>query len=325
MVTVLIIFGAAAATLAEWLHYRRCRGVARLAFADAGRGLRVVIAAAVARVAGLAVVLTALASLWESSSVVTNAVGAVADPGEMDRMIVIMDASNSMNIQDAGPDGQQTRAGRARDLIYQLVSGADRMPRTTLITFGESAIPVVYDAKDWDVLSGVLLRAYYSKSFESEGTAVDDAIRKSLEMAADWLSGSTVVVLATDGDSAPSADHFEIPPSIRQFIVLGVGSPEGRPAGKKLAEISRLEEGNLQRIAGLTGGDYFNANRDALSDEFVERVLPVPEPPVPPRTRRDRAVVLFGLSALLLAALPAALRLAQTRLMHEPIPRTIAR
>jgi hypothetical protein len=303
--------------LAECLHWRRCRRIARLAFAAPTHATRVLLSAAAARVAAVALLLFALVSLWSSSDVITNSVGAVATDGELDRMIVIMDASKSMNIQDTGPDGHDTRATRARDLIHQLISQTHRMPRTTLLTFSESAIPVVYDAKNWDVLSTVLLRSYYTKSFGAEHTAIDHAVQKAFNMAADWIPDSTVVVLVTDGESTAALERFEMPPSIRRVLVLGVGSIEGRPAGTGLESISRLDEENLRRIANLAGGDYVNATREMLSPERIDELLPPPRKAIPPESGHTFPLMLFGVGALLLTAVPWGLAAAEKRLLHR--------
>ncbi len=43
--------------------------------------------------------------------------GCIAKEAELDRLIIILDCSKSMNIRDAGPDGKETRATRARNVI----------------------------------------------------------------------------------------------------------------------------------------------------------------------------------------------------------------
>jgi hypothetical protein len=312
----LVVLVALLAIGAELWHGRRCRTAAAMVFARPRRGLAVVAVAAAVRVTGVTVTAASLVLLWHSSIVTRNSTGAVASTGEMDRMIVIMDASNSMNLQDAGPDGSETRASRARTLIHQLINRAGRMPRVTLVTFGESALPVVHDSRDWDVLSNVLLRQYYSTSFKSEKTDIDHAVTKSLRMARDWVKKSTVVVLVTDGEGDTAYDEFEVPPSVRQFIVVGVGSPEGRPIGRNPPQVSRQDAENLQRIARLVGGEYFDGTRELLPEEYIDRALPPPPPAVPPETHREFALVLFAVGVAVLALLPLALSTVEKRLLR---------
>ncbi len=301
---------------AEFRHWRRCRAVAGMAFAVPRRGLAVALAAAASRVAGVVLTAAALALLWRASAVTRNTAGAVASAGEMDRMIAIVDASKSMNLEDAGPDASETRAARARTRIHLLISRADRMPRTTLMAFGESTLPVVHDSKDWAVLSNVLLRQYYSTSFQSEKTDIDRAVKRSLELARDWVPNSTVVVLLTDGEGDTAYDEFEVPPAVRQFIVVGIGSPEGRRIGANLSEVSRLDAENLRRIARLVGGDYFDGTRELLPAGYVDRAMPRPPPAVPLQTHRDFALILFVAGVSVLALLPLALSAVEKRLLH---------
>jgi hypothetical protein len=314
LITVLVVLSA---VLAEFVHWRRCRRIARMEFATPRDGLAVVTVAAVARVVGIALTAPSLLLLWESSSVIRNSMGAVASEGELDRMIVIMDASKSMNLQDAGPNAKDTRASRARELIYYLVSQAQRMPRTTLMAFGDATLPVVYDSKDWDVLSNVLLRQYYTTAFKSDKTNIDHAVQESVEKARDWIPRSTIAVLLTDGESEPTRKSFDVPRSIRHFLVLGVGSKEGRPIGQGLREVSRLDEENLLRVAKLVGGKYFDATREMPPVDYVHQVLPPPPPAVPKKTRRDVPLSLFAMGVLILGLTPIALSLVERRLLHR--------
>jgi Ca-activated chloride channel family protein len=316
MVTVVASIVLALAIPAEYLHLRKCLVVARMAFAEQRQGLFVVFAAGSARVTGVTLTAVALALLWQSSFITRNAIGAIADDAEMDRMIVVMDASKSMNLEDAGPDGSETRATRARNLIYQLISRANRFPRTTLMTFGDRVLPVVCDAQHWDVLANVLLRQYYSRAFDSTDTEIDGALESSLDIAKDWVPKSTIVVLLTDGESKPTVKEFHVPNSVRHVLVLGVGSSEGRAAGPNLADISRRDDANLRRIANLTGGDYFNCNKDPLPVAYIDALLPAPPEAVPPQSHRDLPLALLAIGAAVLALVPIALSFSEKRLLQ---------
>src|SRR5204863_9981215 len=100
--------------LAEWLHARRCARVAHLAFGPAGRARRWVIVVPWLRMAavgaacwGLLVLLTIDSAAWEAKP--------SADQGPLHHLVIALDVSPSMQLEDAGPQGNQRRAARAHD------------------------------------------------------------------------------------------------------------------------------------------------------------------------------------------------------------------
>src|SRR3954469_24300755 len=100
-------------SLAEWLHARRVRVAARLAFGPAASARRWTRAVPILRAASL----TAFA--WGVGTLLMMKMASLDDASaqsrkndEATRLVFLADLSPSMFLQDAGPDGTQTRQAR---------------------------------------------------------------------------------------------------------------------------------------------------------------------------------------------------------------------
>src|SRR3954464_14084654 len=103
------------AALAEWLHLRRIRVVARLAFGPDGGARPWTRAVPALRALSLAAITWGLATLFLLPPAgEENAAKAKSEPT---RLVFVGDLSPSMYLQDAGPDGKQTRLERMRDVV----------------------------------------------------------------------------------------------------------------------------------------------------------------------------------------------------------------
>ncbi|MEK6249888.1 MAG: hypothetical protein N2C12_17010, partial [Planctomycetales bacterium] len=129
--------------LAELLHLRRSRRIAYLAYGPI----------AAARWPGrVAVPMRALACgvlCW--SLLVLYQVGQQhwqppASDHDVHHLLIALDVSPSMNLEDAGRSERQTRSERARDVINSILDRVDLGDkRITIIAFYSSALPVVVD------------------------------------------------------------------------------------------------------------------------------------------------------------------------------------
>src|SRR6188508_2178613 len=104
-------------SLAEWLHVRRIRVAARLAFGPSGAARPWTRVVPFLRVASLA------AFAWGAVTLLMMKMEAPDDAHAQDRsnaeatrLIFVADLSPSMFLQDAGPEGTQTRQQRMREV-----------------------------------------------------------------------------------------------------------------------------------------------------------------------------------------------------------------
>ncbi len=112
----------AACTLSGWLHARRLRRLAYLAFGPAGRPRAWVAAAAPLRVLAAGAVCWGLVVLLATDRTPWN-------PGDLSpdkalsfrHLMIALDVSPSMQLADAGPSGAQRRAQRAQDVVHSIL------------------------------------------------------------------------------------------------------------------------------------------------------------------------------------------------------------
>jgi len=308
--------------LAEWLHVRRCRRVARLAFGPGGKPhawTHVVPWARVAAVVALAWGLTTLLHVGP------RAVRPEKMPeGGYRHLVLALDVSPSMQLQDAGQGGKQTRAKRASEVIMSLLQRvATDQVRISIVAFYTDAKPVMVDTFDMEVVKNALNDLPLDLAFDVGKTALLQGIRQSVELAKGWQPDSTTVIVVSDGDTIPDSGMPELPRSIHRVVIVGVGDAR---SGRFIdGHQSRQEASTLRQVARRLRGDYFDANEKHLSSDLfaaLSRTLPLRN--VRQLSRRELALAAVGLGGFLLAAIPIALALAggawQTRTESKKAP-----
>jgi Ca-activated chloride channel family protein len=299
------------AALAERLHVRRCRAVARLAFGPSGspRGwtravpaLRVLAAGAAAW--GLA--LLALAPTEPLDAAVETSTTAV-DIADLQRIILLLDVSPSMNIVDAGPEGDLRRRDRIRDVVEAIFPRiALGRTRFSIVAFFTSAAPVVVDASDVNVIRNALDSLPLIYAFEPGKTDLVAGLNSVAELARDWPPQSTTLLVCTDGDTVDFSQIPKLPRSIKQTKLLAVGDPL---VGTFIDNHdSRQQAGILRQVAAELRGSYYDVNVRHLPTTALSDLAESPPPP-PNRawSWKDAALVAVGLAAVLLTLIPLAL------------------
>lgn len=296
---------------AEWLHARRCRRVSRLAFGPSGKPrewTRLVPALRVFSIGALAWGMTTLLLVGPRA-----ARSDLIPEGGYRHLVLALDVSPSMQLQDAGPGGQQTRAKRASDVIMSLFErvAMDQM-RVSIVAFYTSAKPVVIDTFDMEVIRNCLNDLPLDIAFEPGKTALLEGVRQSAELAKPWPPESATLVVLSDGDTIPDSGTPDLPRSIHRALILGVGDAR---SGRNIdGHQSRQDVSTLRQLAGRLRGAYFDANEKHLPSSLLTtlaKTLPLRD--TREKGRRELALAAIGLGASLLAALPVALALAGCR------------
>lgn len=297
---------AAVAILAEVLHFRRVGRSAPLAFGPgrpfAGRAAR----AAAARVLALALLVWGLAVLLTHPPRVYDPTA--VEEKEYRHLVLVLDVSPSMQLQDAGPGGTQSRSERAADLIQSFFERvpADRY-KTTVIAFYTTAKPVVKDTADREVVRNALTELPLRHAFKPGETNIFAGLELAAEIAKPWPPSSAAVVLVTDGDTVPAAGMPKMPPSVGDNVaVIGVGDPT---TGRSIAgHNSRQDVSTLRQTATRLRGAYHDGNQKHLATNLVarmdERAAPRDEDRM---TAREWALAASGVGGCVLALLPVAL------------------
>jgi len=292
-------------TLAEWIHSRRVRHVAPLAFGPSRRPSPWARGAPHARVLALAGLAWGLSTLLlaEPRRYAVGS-GENAFNGEPKHILVVLDVSPSLHLVDAGPTKKESRTQRARELMESFF---ERIPleefKVSVVAFYNGAKPVVIDTKDFEVVRNILGDLPLNFAFQAGKTKLFDGLEEAAKVAKDWNPRSTTVVVVSDGDTVPSTGMPRMPDSVRSVIVCGVGDPQ---VGKFIdGRHSRQDVPMLKQIAARLHGTFHNGNDKQLASNLITEATGSEEESVFEKlTRREYALIASALGALILAGLP---------------------
>ncbi len=186
-------------------------------------------------------------------------------------IIIAIDVSNSMLAEDMKPN----RIIKARQEVRGIL---DRLQgdRIGLVAFaGEAFIqcPLTLDYSAAEIFLDVVDVGLIPR----QGTAIGEAIRKSIEGFETLEKKHKVLILLTDGEDH-NTDPLGAAEAAREegikIYPIGIGSPNGEPIpvtnrkGEKMGYkkdekgeviVTRLDEITLQKVALTTGGRYYRA------------------------------------------------------------------
>src|SRR5688572_6701290 len=253
------------ALLAEYLHARRVRRIAPLAFGPARRPRAWTALTPFLRAAGVALITWGLVTLYVIDPKPRQA-KTIADK-DMKRLLIVLDVSPSMDITDSGPTFSQTRGKRAAELLQSILGRIIiEQTRVTVIAVYNGALPVVIDTKDHAVIKNILNDLPLGHAFDFGKTKLLDGIREATSTAKPWREKSTTLIVVSDGDTVPDAGMPELPRSIVKTLVIGVGSREGKFID---GHTSRQDSSTLRQIATRLRGVYHDGNEKHLPSETI--------------------------------------------------------
>ena len=270
---ILITLAVAILTLgAEVIHWLRIKKTARLAFGPEGKADFLTILATPLRIlamAGLAWGLTVLFLLPPKAH--RNKVKAEIEPKERSHLMIVLDVSPSMKLQDSGDDSKLSRTKRASALIQSLLKRTtDNKLHITLVAVYNGAKPVVQESRDLEVILNFLTDLDLYHVFKPGKTRLIDGIEEAARIAKPWPAGSTTLLLVSDGDSVPATGMPKMPPSIGGTLILGVGDPV---KGSQIhGSLSRQDSGALRQIAARLGGEYHDGNLKHIPTDMLARL-----------------------------------------------------
>jgi len=295
--------------LAEWLHVRRCWRVARLAFGPRGIPRPWTKTVPWLRMAAGGALTWGFLTLLQIGPQSVRHEEFVPEGG-FRHLVIALDVSPSMQLQDAGADGKQTRALRAGEVLMSLLQriALDQV-HVSIVAFYSGAKPVVVDTSDMEVVKNCLNDLPLDIAFNVGKTELLEGVRQSAELAKSWQPDSATLVIVSDGDTIPDSGMPQLPRSIQRALVVGVGDAL---AGKYIdGHQSRQDATTLRQLAARLKGDYFDTNQKHLPSAALaalSKALPLRD--TRERGLREAALICVGLGSFLLAALPVALALA---------------
>jgi Ca-activated chloride channel homolog len=203
-------------------------------------------------------------------------------------LVVVADVSRSMLARDGGAGSDLSRLERARREAQNLLRST-RGDRLALVAFAGQAVlecPLTFDHGALELF----LQSLDPDLVSAQGSDLGAGIRLALEaFEGDGSPTSRAILLLSDGE-----DHggraLEAAEEARsrgiKIFALGIGTPAGSPLWNARGElrrdergeviVSRLAEGDLQRLAELTQGHYRRARTTDLDLEklYQEELLP---------------------------------------------------
>jgi Ca-activated chloride channel family protein len=275
---------------AETLHAVRVRRVARLTFGPRRHPRHWARLAPLVRVAALGAMTWGLVTLMLLTPKTRDI--EVVPEEEIRHLLLVLDVSPSMRLEDAGPTGKQSRMKRAADLMESLFQrvAADRF-RVSIVAVYNGAKPVVEQTTDLEVVRNVLGDLPLNYAFESGETRLFDGLEEAARIARPWRPKSTTL---------------QMPASVSHSLVVGVGDPrkgsfiEGRQ--------SRQDAPTLRQIAVRLGGSYHNGNEKHIPTDTLRTITAGTVPSRFERlTRREYALMACAVGGFLYALLPVLL------------------
>jgi Ca-activated chloride channel family protein len=266
------VVAALLAIVGEWLHARRIRRVARLAFGPRERSRRWTRLVAPLRVAAIAATAWGFWTLWDFR---TESAAETSDDGGR-HLVVALDVSPSMHLADAGPQSQLSRGDRARDVLRSIFERIDtRRTRVSIIAFYTDAKPVVVDSFDPEVIANVLADLPLEQVFTGGKTNLYSGVKTAAELAKPWRERSATLLVVSDGDTLPAQAIPKLPAAIGPVLVLGVGNP--RQGTFIDGHSSRQDAATLERLALQLNGHYRDVNsRHLPSDQLASLTMNSP-------------------------------------------------
>jgi len=188
-------------------------------------------------------------------------------------IMVVLDISESMKLQDLKPDRLQA----AKEVAKEFVSGR-LQDRIGLVVFSGEAFSLSPLTNDYDLLSRFIEDIDF-EMISKPGTAIGLAIGVATNRLSESTAKSKVMILLSDGDNtAGNIDPFtasKLASGYRiKIYTIGVGK-DGRvligtdPFGNDQYVENNMDETTLRTIAKLGGGAYYRAgNNESLKSIF---------------------------------------------------------
>ena len=287
--------------IAETLHQRRIRRLSQLVFGPAGKPQGLARAAPWLRVASASALAWGLTTLLLLPPKVHHA--AVVDRSKLRHLVLLLDVSPSMALEDAGPSKKQSRRGRAKDLIESFLNRAGADFRISVVAVYNGAKPVVVDAIDMEVIRNILGDLPMAWAFDVGNTRLFDGLEEVARIAHPWNPEDATLIVVTDGDTVPASGMPKLPASIDRTLLIGVG--DSRAGSFIDGRQSRQDVATLRQTAVRLGGEYHDGNEKQIPSDLVRFVSSSGRGGrFEALTRREYALLACLFGASLLAALP---------------------
>lgn len=288
--------------IAESLHFFRVRRLSALAFGY-GRGPTPLgFAAPPLRILAVGAITWALLTLLSIPAKIHTAQS--LDEEMRKHVVVLLDVSPSMRLEDAGPDAKQSRIKRGWVVLKDFFK---RVPieqyRVSVVAFYNGAIPVVIDTSDVAVFENIMNELPMQYAFTNGKTDLFSGLEEVAKVTKPWRPRSTSLVVLSDGDTIPGKGMPKMPASISDVVVVGVGDDQ---RGTFInGEQSRQDVSTLKQLAVRLRGTYINGNDKPLSGKVLGMLMSTSETSALEKlSMREYALWALAIGCSVLAVLP---------------------
>ena len=307
---------AALSALAEWLHGRRTRRLARLAFGLESRPRLWTQVAPPLRVLGLTGAVWSLVVLiaFEGSSRTRERNAAATR-----HLMVLLDVSPSMQLPDAGERGGDKRSARAAELLRSVMERApgDEV-KITMACFYTDAMLLVKECSDREVVWNFADNLPLHIAYRPGKTDLVKSLNSAGELVKDFPRRTTTVLVLTDGDTVPDTGLKPMPSAVSEVIFAGVG--DATKGAFIDGHLSRQDNASLSQLARRLGGQYHNGNTKQVPSEMLRRLIAPDETTTRFKLNlRVLAITALATSAAILCLLPLLLQYLGSA--WKPVPR----
>ena len=307
-ITIAIVIAVAGA---ELLHSRRVRKVAALVFGKTRRPAYWAMLAPPLRILAAGLLCWGLLTLMMVKPKTHNSVE--IESAKQRHVVLLLDVSPSMRLEDAGPENDKSRMSRASEVVQSLF---DRVPirqyKLSVIAFYNDAIPVVVDTTDIEVVKNALNDLPMHYAFKGKETDLFAGLEKAGEIVKPWQPKSTIMLIISDGDTVPTSGMPKMPKSVADVLVVGIGDPV---SGKFISgRHSRQDVSTLRQVATRLSGQFHNGNAKHVSTDMIKQLTQdTSKKRWEDLTRREYALAAIAIGATIISLLPLLLTYFGTR------------
>ncbi len=183
-------------------------------------------------------------------------------------MVFLLDLSSSMNAQDVAPSRLDKASKLISETLHQL--GGDR---AALVVFAANAYTIIPLTNDYAAIDSYLANMN-TELISNQGTDFFHAMNEAAKVFKNSANSSQLVVLISDGEDHEDSTNqaIKVAKDNNLFVLsIGVGSQKGAPIPTYYngiqedfkkdqygnTVVTKLEDGNLKKIAAATSGAYF--------------------------------------------------------------------
>jgi Ca-activated chloride channel family protein len=213
------------------------------------------------------------AAVWALMTLIAmDGAKAAARSNEERHLVVLLDVSPSMLIEDASPARNQRRALRAAEVLESVLNRApgDHL-KVWLSAFYTTQKPLIQESVDRNLILYMARDLPLHIAFKTGKTNLLDAVNKTAAQCAHLRRGSTTLLVLSDGDTVSDTGLAPLPPAIHKVIIAGIGDTA---KGEFIdSHVSRQDTASLSQLARRLHGRFYDANTRHIPSDSLTSLM----------------------------------------------------